>query len=133
MSSAVSVRESETLPLQWLKAYSKGCIIVCPLTDVSWGASLSDNEEVFQRIIKDCDKSSIIIGVARAGGVRHPDEELIEKIADSTNTPIAAVYESRYTDKEDAFAYEVAEAIRTGFKLNDPARPENQTKGGICT
>ncbi|QNK89733.1 DNA polymerase III subunit alpha [Sporosarcina sp. resist] len=128
MSSAVSVRESETLPLQWLKAYSKGCIIVCPLTDISWGPSLSHNEEVFQRVIKDCDKSSIFIGVARTEGVRHPDEELIEKIADVTNTPIVAVYESRYTDKEDAFAYEVAEAIRTGFKLNDPARPENRHK-----
>ena len=49
MSSAVSVRDSETLPLQWLKAYSKGCIIVCPLTDVSWGTALSRNEEVFQQ------------------------------------------------------------------------------------
>ena len=66
--------------------------------------------------------------LARTEGVKHPDEELIEEIADLTNTPIAAVYESRYTDKEDAFAYEVAEAIRTGFKLNDPARPENRQK-----
>ena len=48
--------------------------------------------------------------------LRHPDEELIEKIADRTDMPIAAVYESRYTDKEDAFAYEVAEAIRTGYQ-----------------
>ena len=36
-------------------------------------------------------------------------------------------------DKEDAFAYEVAEAIRTGYKLNDPARPENQYKDCIFT
>ena len=36
MSSAVAVRESETLPLQWLIAYSAGCIIICPMTDISW-------------------------------------------------------------------------------------------------
>jgi DNA polymerase-3 subunit alpha len=126
MSSAVSVRESETLPLQWLKAYSSGCIIVCPLTDESW--SLSRNREVFNRVINGCVKSSVIIGVGRSEGIKHPDEGLIETIAAETNTPISAVYESRYSEKEDVFAYEVAEAIRTGYKLNDPARPENKQK-----
>ena len=126
MSSAVSVRDSETLPLQWLKAYSSGCIIVCPLTDVSW--DLSRNEEVFNRVINDCDKSSIIIGIGRPEGERHPEEKIIETIAEATNTLIAAVYESRYIAKEDAFAYEVAEAIRSGYKLNDPARPKNRQK-----
>ncbi|NYF25168.1 DNA polymerase III subunit alpha [Sporosarcina sp. JAI121] len=123
MSSAVSVRESETLPLQWLKAYSVGCIIVCPLTDVSWNASC--NEEGFRNFIKDCDKSSIVIGIGRPEGIKHPDETVIESIAESTQTTIAAVYESRYIDKADAFTYEIAEAIRTGYKLNDPARPVN--------
>ena len=28
MSSAISVRESEILPLQWLAAYSAGCILI---------------------------------------------------------------------------------------------------------
>ena len=36
-----------------------------------------------------------------------------------------AIHEARYLMKEDAFAFEVAEAIRTGYKLNDPARPAN--------
>ena len=126
MSSAVSVRDSETLPLQWLKAYSAGCIIVCPLTDESW--SLSRNGEVFNRVIDGCVKSSVLIGIGRSEGVKHPDEGLIETIAAETNTPISAVYESRYTEREDVFVYEVAEAIRTGYKLNDPARPENKKK-----
>ena len=126
MSSAVSVRESETLPLQWLKAYSPGCIILCPMTDKSWDSSRT--EEDFNRVIKGCDISSVIIGIDRSGGIKHPDEAAIEIIAASTNIPISAVYESRYIHKEDAFAYEVAEAIRTGYKLNDPARPHNRMK-----
>ena len=73
------MRDSETLPLQWLKAYSAGCIIVCPLTDESW--SLSRNGEVFNRVIDGCVKSSVLIGIGRSEGVKHPDEGLIETIA----------------------------------------------------
>ncbi len=126
MSSAVSIRDSDALPLQWLKAYSSGCIIVCPLTDVSWDAARS--EQVFQRMLSECGNSTVIIGVSRPGGVKHSDEEQIESIAATTNVAIAAVYEARYIEKTDAFAYEVAQAIRTGYKLNDPARPVNRHK-----
>ena len=36
MSSAISTREPETLPLKWLQAYSEGCVVICPMTDPSW-------------------------------------------------------------------------------------------------
>ncbi|WP_318614229.1 DNA polymerase III subunit alpha [Sporosarcina sp. YIM B06819] len=123
MSSAIAVRDSETLPLQWLKAYSAGCIVVCPLTDISWDTCR--NKNVFQRVLTVCGDSLVAIGVARSGGNQHSEEEGIEVLADEMNVAIVAVYESRYLHKEDAFAYEVAEAIRTGYKLNDPARPVN--------
>ncbi|MBE1554401.1 DNA polymerase III subunit alpha [Sporosarcina limicola] len=126
MSSAISTRDSGMLPLQWLKAYSAGCIIICPLTDVSWD-TLRTKEE-FHRIMNGCGNSIVFIGVGRRGGTIHPDEGGIEAIAGETNTTIVAIHESRYVAKEDAFAYEVAEAIRTGFKLNDPARPVSMVK-----
>ena len=50
MSSAVSVRRVEMLPLQWLEAYSAGCIIVCPMTDESWDGYRK--EESLHQLIK---------------------------------------------------------------------------------
>ncbi|MFJ7934858.1 DNA polymerase III subunit alpha [Sporosarcina sp. NPDC096371] len=126
MSSAVANRDTETLPLHWLKAYSLGCIIVCPLTDVSWNTCR--NKEAFHRVINGCDESTVAIGISRAGGGRHPDELGIEAIAEAVHIPVVAVHESRYLNQEDAFAYDVAEAIRTGYKLDDPARPANEYK-----
>ncbi|WP_203246660.1 DNA polymerase III subunit alpha [Sporosarcina beigongshangi] len=121
MSSAVAVRDSETLPLQWLKAYSSGCFIVCPLTDNSWDGLRT--KDVFQQLLANCEKSQIVIGISRAGDVKHPEEEVIETIAQVEQITIVAVHEARYLMQEDAFAYEVADAIRTGYKLNDSARP----------
>lgn len=123
MSSAVAVRDSETLPLQWLKAYSAGCIIVCPLTDVSWSGSRT--LDALQQLLTNCGTSQVAIGISRSGGVKHPEEEAMEVIASTVQTTVVAVHEARYLMKEDAFAFEVAEAIRTGYRLNDPARPAN--------
>ncbi len=129
MGSAIATKEAETLPLQWLKAYSPGCIIVCPLTDDSWAPSLERlQEELFSSVLEGSEASMVAIGVSRAGGMRHADEEDIQALAESTGCPIVAVHESRFIEKEDAFTYEVAEAIRSGYKLNDPMRPENRYK-----
>ena len=129
MGSAIATREAETLPLQWLKAYSPGCIIVCPLTDDSWAPSLERlQEELFSSVLEGSEASMVAIGVSRAGGMRHADEEDIQALAESTGCPIVAVHESRFIEKEDAFTYEVAEAIRSGYKLNDPMRPANRYK-----
>ncbi|WP_124069940.1 DNA polymerase III subunit alpha [Filibacter tadaridae] len=123
ISSAVSTKEFETLPLQWLGAYSKGCILLVSITDKSWeGVNWVDTLSL---LINRVGKDSLVVGVSRPGGVVHFEEETIENSASALGLSIAAVYESRYLDKEDAFAYEVAEAIRTGYKLNDPSRPKN--------
>lgn len=121
MSSASSTRNPEVLPLSWLKAYSAGCIVVCPLTDTSW----NNNRDVdtIKKVKEMTNASSFFIGISRAGGVVHTDEETIVLYATELDTPITAVHESRYLHSEDAFAYEVAESIKTGFKLTDPARP----------
>lgn len=123
MSSAVAVRDAETLPLHWLKAYSAGCVIICSVTDTSWSGFY--DKEVFQRVVTSCGGAAVALGISRAGGVKHPDEENMEAIAEAIHIPIVAVHESRFLNKDDAFAYEVADAIRTGYKLNDPARPEH--------
>ena len=66
ITSAISVGETEILPLQWLKAYGAGCSIICPMTDSSWEGLRSDES---MRLIKEqCKESNVFIGVARPGG-----------------------------------------------------------------
>ncbi|MCG7346030.1 DNA polymerase III subunit alpha [Sporosarcina sp. ACRSL] len=120
MSSAISIREQETLPLKWLQAYSEGCVFICPMTDRSWEDKRGT--ETIQTIQKAC--RTVYIGISRPGGVKHHAENDILDIADQTNTTITAYHESRYLAKEDSFAFEVATAIRSGYKLNDPSRPK---------
>ncbi len=117
MSSAVSVRETDTLPLQWFGAYSMDCVIVCPLTDSSWDGSR--DEQTLALLIEKIGRAVLAIGIARPGGERHTEETLIENIALAFEFPVAAVYESRFTHPDDAFSYEVATAIREGHEIND--------------
>ncbi|MBB4824250.1 DNA polymerase-3 subunit alpha [Sporosarcina luteola] len=122
ISSAVSIRQEETLPLKWLHAYSSGCIVVCPVTESSWdGEKLKTNLQAIQAA---CSPSSVCIGISRPGGIRHPAEEERVELAKDLGLPIAACHEARFIRKEDRFSYEVAEAIRFGYKLNDPMRPK---------
>lgn len=122
ISSAVATRDKETLPIQWLKAYSSGCILICPLTDASWEPL---NDESIKSILTIIEDSTVMIGISRSGGVRHAKEEKIQELAEGMALPVVAVHEARYIDPKDDFAYEVADAIRTGYKLNDPAKPRN--------
>lgn len=117
MSSAISITDEETLPLSWLEAYSAGCQIVCAMTDASWDRFR--DEETIQSLQKHDSSEALYIGIARPGGTSHPDESSIEKIAEQTALPITAMYEARYILPEDAFAFKVARAIRSGEKLTE--------------
>lgn len=118
ISSAISTREPETIPLKWLQAYSDGCVFICPMTDRSWDAARGT--DTIRTIQQAC--PTIYIGISRPGGVKHNEEDKIFEIAVKTGTTITAYHESRYIAKGDAFAFEVATAIRDGYKLNDPSR-----------
>ncbi|MFS0574868.1 DNA polymerase III subunit alpha [Sporosarcina sp. 179-K 3D1 HS] len=126
MSSAISIRDDETLPLQWLQAYQAGLVIVCPLTDRSWDEVRTAQQ--IQTLADGCQQALLLIGIARPGGERHVAEADIESIAEEVGLSIVACQESRYIDPDDAFAYEAASAIRNGYKLNDPARPEMEVR-----
>ena len=120
ISSAIATKEPETLPLKWLQAYSEGCVVICPMTDRSWDDK--DRTDTIQTILNAC--QTVYIGISRPGGVKHHAENEILTIAEETETTITAYHESRYIAKEDSFAFEVATAIRSGYKLNDPSRPK---------
>ena len=119
MSSAISTTESELLPLQWLNAYSNNCIIVCPMTHISWDELRT--EEIVKLLLEHSKHATVAIGISRPGGNKHDDELVVENIAEKATLQVAAVYESRFIQPDDYFSYEVATAIRTGEKLSDSA------------
>lgn len=124
MSSAISTREEENLPLGWLQAYREGCYVICALTSASWANHRQ--AEVVRRLAEGGDDGTTCIGISRPGGVRHPDEQQIIELSAECGMKIAAVHETRYIHPGDFPAYEVATAIREGFKLNDLQKPQNR-------
>ena len=80
MSSAVSVRDTETLPLQWLSAYSAGCTLICSMTDNSWDTLRRMNSQLIcSRESPGSKLKSIVMGIAQPGGIKHIDEAEIER------------------------------------------------------
>lgn len=127
MSSAIEIRDTENLPLQWLTAYSADCYLVLSPTDVSWDSV--NKEEVVQLIIEHGHLSAVsLIGISRPGGHQCEDEQEIERVADSLNLQIVAVYEALFVQENHLFAYQVANAIRSGEKLSDIKDDSLQTK-----
>lgn len=115
MSSAISTTSEEALPVQWLRAYGAGCLVICAMTDATWDGLRQ--EEVLQEICQYQAKESMYMGVSRPGGIQHVDEPLIEAIAASVTIPIVAMYESRYVFSEDVDAFKTAQAIRLNKRL----------------
>ena len=91
-----------------------------------WKGYKKSYSAVFLKVVT---ASMVAIGVSRAGWREDMlMKRTLKRLQKAQTVPIVAVHESRYIEKEDAFAYEVAEAIRTGYKLNDPLRPANRYK-----
>ena len=123
ISSAAATREPENLPEKWLKSYTANCAVIFPLTDPSWNEIRT--ADTIQLLKTHCSTEELYIGISRASGAVHPEELSIEQLAASEGLDIVASHEARFINPEDAFSFEAAQAIRDGFKLNDPARPEN--------
>lgn len=123
ISSAIATGESETLPVKWLAAYSDGCILVLPMTDSSWEGWR--DEDTLRLMQSESGNATVVIGIARQNGIQHDDERLIEQLATLLDLQIVAVYESRFIHPEDAFTYEVAEAIREGHKVVNVSESKN--------
>lgn len=123
MSSAISTREEENLPLSWLQAYRQDCYIVCALTHNSW--TNHRNDTTLALLAEDADQTTFI-GVSRPGGIKHTEEEAIVQLSEASQLSIVACQETRFIHATDFPAYEVATAIRRGYKMNDPKKPKNR-------
>lgn len=115
ISSALSTRDKESVPKQWLKAYRSG--LACAISNQAEGAS----EGVF-RYLAEVFPKSCYGSIERPGGEQSEGEADFVAACRAAGLTVIAGHESRYVQKADAFAYEVASAIGQGLKMNDPDR-----------
>ncbi|MFY0519371.1 DNA polymerase III subunit alpha [Lysinibacillus sp. UGB7] len=122
VSSGIMERKDEIMPLNWVKPYSKGLIVVIPFIENHWLNSMNEIKLMKEIFNEDC-----YIGISRTNNFKHTEEINIQEIANSQAIQIVALNESFYLQIEDAFAYEVLTAIDTGKKL-DALDPQDTSK-----
>lgn len=115
MSSALSVKDRVELPLSWLKAYSRGCLLVADPASMVGG----DPVKALGALLGSGGPDRVFIGISRPGGMRHADEESWIRFAEGEGLTVCATAVARYLNREDAFSYRVARLIDEGGKLSD--------------
>lgn len=125
ISSALEVKGMTELPLKWLKAYKEDCIIVISGLEEQDKYTSQQVEEAIKQV-KEIASHQLCIGVTRPNGQKTILEETLISIAEKYQIPIIATYRSHYIKPENAFSYEVAQAISQGVKLQDSSRVKPQ-------
>lgn len=122
ISSAISTRQEGTLPLAWLKAYQQGLIALLPFSE-------GFIEQSTIVAIQQAFEQALYMGIARPHGKRAIYEERAIELANTLALPIVATQQNRYIEEQGLFAYQVAQAIASGQKLNEEdvqyAQPEH--------
>lgn len=117
IASAVAVRADNRLPIRWLKAYAKGCIVMIPAFEQQaiW---LQQEHEVYARELQGIFGAGLYVGIHRAKSTAE-NEPFAVSFAERLGAVIVATHMSVYLHEEDQFAYEVARAIDDGVKLHE--------------
>lgn len=118
ITSSISIRPDELLPLKWLAGYSKGCIAIIPSIEKNGIWTKESNLQCVMQL-KKIFASRIFIAISRNGGEVSLYEQLAINLSNHFHIPIMAINESYYLHKEDQFAYEVARCIDLSIKLNE--------------
>lgn len=125
ISSSLEVKGITKLPLKWLQAYKEDCIIVISGQEEIDMYTPQQVEEAIQQIEKVA-AQQLCIGVTRPGGNISANEETIISLGEKYRLTIIATHRSYYQKSENAFSYEVAQAISQGVKLQDSTRVKPQ-------
>ncbi|WP_313891588.1 DNA polymerase III subunit alpha [Psychrobacillus sp.] len=112
ISSGLEIKELDELPKKWLQAYKNGVIALCKADQNVSKEALVELQEVFG-------SSHLYIGMERPNGVKQAMEQEIMEIAYNLSIPISVFHMSRYIEKEDAFAFEVLNAMDQSLKMAD--------------
>ena len=117
IASSIAIRPNETLPLRWLIAYAEDItFVVLPFNNQQ--AWLQPEAQDVVQALKEANAENLYVGISRVNGV-HPFEAQAVELAQRNDLQIIATHESLYMYEQDVFAYEVAQAIESGVKLND--------------
>jgi len=118
ISSALETKALTALPIKWLQAYKKDCFVVVTMSKLG----SSDAVEPILNELQTCLASNLLGGIERPGGTIASNENELIELCEKRQIQLIATHQSNYIASEDAFAYEVAQAIASGTKLNDALR-----------
>lgn len=117
MSSAIAIHQDELLPFRWLTGYAKGCIALVPILEANW---LSEQGRMhFNELLKIFGRDNLFVGISRPAGVAHVFEQEAEVFSKEQHCAIVATQEGFFLQSDDYIAYEVAQAIASGVRLED--------------
>ncbi|MER2077430.1 DNA polymerase III subunit alpha [Psychrobacillus psychrotolerans] len=120
ISSSIETREITVLPKRWLEAYKNGLIAVYKGESTTELELLSELQMIFGN-------GQFYLAIERPNGEKMEHEETIIQYSKQLTIPITAFHMSRYIEKEDAFAYEVLNAMDQSLKMNDHTRLKPST------
>ncbi|ATP41438.1 DNA polymerase III subunit alpha [Solibacillus sp. R5-41] len=122
ISSSIAIRPQNTLPLRWLVAYGKGLALVVPALEqqASW---IHDAHHSTVQTLKEQFADNFFVTISRANGISE-QEPIAVQWAEKMGAVLLATHESLFLRREDYFAFEVAQAIETGRKLDESTHNE---------
>ncbi|GGA36933.1 DNA polymerase III subunit alpha [Psychrobacillus lasiicapitis] len=115
ISSGLETRELTELPKKWLAAYKDGIIAV-------YRGDKQFSEEALKELKDLFRDNDLFIGIERINGIKQDFEDEIIKASKQSSANITVYHKSRYLQKEDAFAYEVLNAMDQSLKMSDRNR-----------
>lgn len=125
ISSAVSLREQEDLPLNWLNGYKEGLQLMIPL------ANLDVSEECESAILQVANlfDEGIYLGMERIHGVPSEQESYWIAFAQEHQLKIAMTHEVRFINEDDVEAFEAAQSIKEGIPISERRALTAREKG----
>lgn len=115
ISSSLETRELSELPKRWLQAYKSGLIAIYPCTQQYSKEALIELAEIFP-------PSHLYVGMERPNGIKQELEEEVISFVKELSISITVFHMSRYMEQQDAFVYEVLNAMDQSLKMSDHNR-----------
>ena len=129
ITSAQSIRASETIPLKWLMSYRSNCIAVLPF--MAKKAAWLEYESVILQL-RDSFEQDFYIGIEKSERLMEQEQQAIA-FSEANAIPIMALQEMLYLKEDDYFSYEVAHAIETGIKLHESVQLDKKKQHYVYT
>ncbi|MCM3442795.1 DNA polymerase III subunit alpha [Metabacillus halosaccharovorans] len=125
ISSALQTKSPEGLPKRWLKSYSRGLIAILPGQNV---VNLDDAIHKVKEYQSIFGQQSFYLGFQLISKNEDDGPDHLVKLSNQTNSPLVAINDVCYIEKEDYLAHKCLQAIKNGDKLSDEKIDLKETK-----